>query len=90
MKRKSDINIGIRAYEEVFRLFPNDSTISICQRLGCNRKLLNEWRKGCTPSAVFLARILELGGDVQYILTGRRTKTENTPDFLAELEEEYS
>lgn len=90
MKRKSDINIGIRAYEEVFRLFPSDSTISICRRLGCGRKLFYGWRNGCAPSAMFLAQLLELGGDVQYILTGRRTKTENTPDFLAELEEEYS
>ncbi len=90
MKRKSDITIGSRAFEEIFRLCPDSSNIDICRRLGCNSKTLNSWNNGFAPSAMFLARIAAIGGDVQYILTGKRLKVEKQPDFLAELEEEYS
>lgn len=89
MKRRSDAEIGRRAFSEVNRLFPTESTISICRKLGCSRSVLACWRDGFAPSAMFLARLLELGGDVGYILTGRRRYPENTPDFLAEYEEEY-
>lgn len=87
MKQKNDINIGKRAADEAYQLFPNDSTSNICNRIGGTRKLLNDWYHGCVPSPIFLARLLNLGADIEYILTGRRAKKEAAPDFLAELEE---
>ena len=89
MKRKSESTIGCRAYEEVNRLFPDDFVITICRKIGCSRQTYNSWGTGFAPSAMFLSRILQLGGDVEYILTGRRKPKENQPEFLAELEEEY-
>ena len=70
MKRKSDIRIGQRAYSEIFRLFPNKSWSEISQLIGCNKKVIYAWRDGSAPSAIFLARLLQLGADVDWILTG--------------------
>lgn len=89
MKRKGNIEIGKRAAREAYRLYPDESTVGICRKLGCNRKLLGDWQAGVSPSALLLARLCELGGDVIWILTGKRRCPEPTPDFLAELEEEY-
>ena len=64
---KGDIEIGHRAYEEVIRLFPRMKDASAA--IGCYK-----WHDGVSPSAKFLARLIVLGADVHYILTGRRTK----------------
>ena len=68
---KGDIKIGHRAYEEVLRLFPRmkDATAA----LGCKDSNIYKWHEGVAPSAKFLARLLVLGADIPYILTGRRT-----------------
>ena len=89
MKRKSEIAIGERFVLELYRLFPEDSDRKLARLLGCSPTMLREWQDGRTPSGMYLARILQLGGDVEYILTGKRQIKENPPDFLAEYEEEY-
>ena len=75
---KGDITIGYRAYEEVLRLFPmmKDAAIS----LGCKDNNIYKWREGVSPSAKFLARLLVLGADIPYILTGRRPGNEKCSD----------
>lgn len=71
MKRKSDIRIGQRAYSEVCRLFPDKKWAYITRLIGCSDKIIYSWRDGSTPSAMFLARLLELGADIEWILTGK-------------------
>ena len=67
---KSDITIGHRAYEEVLRIFPRmiDATTAI----GCKDCNIYSWQRGVCPSAKFLARLIDVGADVYYILKGRR------------------
>ena len=67
---KADIGIGYRAAAEVRRLFPKKQHAIIA--IGCGKNTLNEWSYGVAPSAVYLARLHELGADVIWILTGRR------------------
>lgn len=73
-KRKANIEIGQRAYKEILRLFPDKSIPKIAILLGCKRQTIQEWDEGRAPSAIFLARMIELGADVNWILTGRRKK----------------
>ena len=89
MKRKADIAIGQRFVEELYRMHPESSDRKIAVRMGCASSTIQEWREGKAPGTMYLRRFLELGGDVDYVLTGRRKPKENPPDFLAELEEEY-
>ena len=72
MKRRkiADISIGRRAYDEVLRLFPK---MRDAERLiGCEAYTIYKWNQGVSPSAIYLARLLELGADVYWILTGRK------------------
>ena len=71
MKKKCDVNIGYRAVQEVFRLFPG-TTKSALAAIGCGKCVINEWGKGVAPSAKYLARLHELGADVIWILTGKK------------------
>lgn len=89
MKRKGDVRIGARFVDECFRLFPGLTMAGIARRLGCNKHQLYEWRYGKTPGGYYLAKILAYGGDVTYILSGKRQPQESADDFLAEYEEEY-
>ena len=72
MKRKSEIEIGVRMCAEIRRIFPNESLRGIARVLGCGKSAINSWENGSVPSAMFLARIHHLGGDVIWILTGER------------------
>lgn len=90
MKRKSDFRIGKRAYSEVCRMFPGKTWTWIAKQFGCDKKTIYAWRDGIAPSPMFLARFLQLGGDIEYILIGNRKRKELQPEFLAELEEEYN
>jgi hypothetical protein len=72
VKRQNDTQIGYRAYIAMLQLFPDDSVRSITKKLGCSTGLFYEWRRGKVPSGMFLARMLELGADIEWILTGRR------------------
>lgn len=69
-KRKGDIGIGYRAASECRRLFKG--TKEACDSIGCSHNLVNEWGRGLTPSALYLARLHELGADVIWILTGKK------------------
>lgn len=69
-KHKGDILIGERMAEEVLRLFPTN--VSAAKALGCDRKSFRYWQLGGTPSGIFLARLHYHGGDVIYVLTGKR------------------
>ena len=71
-KRKAEIGIGQRMYEEILRLFPSDTEAAVA--IGCNRSSLKFWRNGSTPSAMFISRLYFAGGDVLYVLTGRRVE----------------
>lgn len=68
---KGDITIGYRAYEEVLRLFPRMKDAMAA--LGCRENNIYQWGRGIAPSAKSLARLLEVGADVPYILIGRRS-----------------
>lgn len=41
--------------------------------MGISRSLLYDWKYGTEPGAFYLAKIHYLGGDVMYILTGKRS-----------------
>ena len=88
MKIKGDIEIGKRFTEELYRLFPDYSNRKIASILGVDRRMINEWWRGMTPGGILFAKILYLGGDVEYILSGKRKQKETEPDFLAEYEED--
>lgn len=70
-QRKADIAIGERAYTEMMRLY--GSTTKAAQALGSERRIINDWNYGITPSALYLRRMHELGIDIIYILTGRKS-----------------
>lgn len=77
MSKKAPIEIGQRTHEEFCHIFEPDKRGNMkraVQLIGCNRKTPYEWRDGRTPDAIYLSRLCELGADVVYILTGRRTK----------------
>lgn len=69
-----DINIGFRMREECDRLFK--SCAEAGRALRCDRKNLSSWANGITPDCMHIAKIHYLGGDVIYILTGKRSMKE--------------
>lgn len=69
-KVKGDILVGHRMSEEVDRLFT--TRISAAKALKCDRKAIRAWECGATPGGLHLARLHYLGGDVIYVLTGKR------------------
>lgn len=69
---KPDIGIGIRAAEELHRVFPNLTEVRIVQKLGLERKSFWCWRNGGAPSCFALQGMRFAGCDIDYILTGRR------------------
>lgn len=71
MKHKGDIQIGIRATEEMLRLYPTQAAAAKAIRR--ERKILNAWKLGHTPDGATLAAMYWCGADVIYILTGKRT-----------------
>lgn len=71
-KRKADVRIGYRAAEEALRL-SDYSVAHAAVLLGGERKLVYTWADGCAPTAIFMQRLYEMGTDIPYILSGRRT-----------------
>lgn len=71
-RRKADVRIGYRAAEEALRL-SGYSAATAALLLGAERKIVYIWSEGCAPTAIYLQRLHEMGADVGYILTGRRT-----------------
>lgn len=73
-KHKSDVRIGYRAAEEAYRISKYSASYAAVL-IGCSRKLVYSWAEGTAPTAIFLQRLVELGADISYILTGRRSIT---------------
>lgn len=71
-QKKGDIDIGIRAAEEVRRIFP--TVAEATRRMGVGRKIVYSWGQGGNvPGGFYLAKLHYAGADVIYILTGQRT-----------------
>lgn len=70
MKRKFPVEIGYRMVDELYRLFPNKSDRWIARTVGCSTTMIQAWRSGVTPSAGYIARLIHLGGDEQFVLIG--------------------
>lgn len=69
-KHKGDIEIGQRMVEEVYRVFGSHNNAIKC--LKCGKNALAYWREGGTPGGFVLARLHYFGGDVLYVLTGKK------------------
>ena len=72
MQKKADIGIGHRAYQEAMRLFPKKKQARLA--IGCSKHVIPGWKYGAAPTIIYLARLCELGADVDWILTGKRRK----------------
>ena len=70
-KHIGDIEIGQRMVEELYRIF-GDHT-KIIQRFGCGKNCLTDWNGGGTPGGHMLQKLYYFGGDVIYVLTGKRS-----------------
>ena len=70
-KSTPQIEIGQRAFEEIFRMF--ETMEAARNMLGISSKqLVYDWMNGVAPSAKYLQRLHYVGADVIYILTGER------------------
>ena len=90
VRKKTDIEIGKRFVSQLYRIFPGASNRKIARILRCSQTNIQTWNEGKTPGAIFLARSIEHGCDIHYVLTDRRQFPVIEPDFLAEYEEEYN
>lgn len=70
-KKKGDIEIGYRMVEELHQLY--DTQASSARQLGVHRHCFNSWNAGVTPDCHVLQKLHYCGGDVMYVLTGRRS-----------------
>lgn len=71
MKRECEVGIGKRAWSAILDIYPDKTNAWIAKTLGTSTVTLWEWTQGKTPSGIFLARLCELGADIEWILTGR-------------------
>ena len=69
-KHNGDITIGHRMVEEVYRVFGSHK--EVIKHLGCWNNAISYWGQGGTPGGFTLARLHYFGGDVIYVLTGKR------------------
>ena len=71
MKRKGDIEIGHRAYEELVDTF--GGVRNAVKKTGIAKNTIYAWNDGsATPSGYALQAMALCGIDVLYILTGRK------------------
>ena len=76
-KRKADIEVGKRAFEEINRIFNLNkcgSITKVAKSIGCDKKTIYGWENGLTPGTTYLIRLHHLGADVIYIMTGVRNR----------------
>lgn len=71
-KHKGDIEIGRRMALECYRIF--GAAKNAAQQLQCHKNSVYEWEQGKVPGASLLAKLHSCGGDVLYVLTGKREK----------------
>jgi hypothetical protein len=57
-------------YEETMRLFGTPTAAA--RKMGCGRQIFYNWADGFSPSAFYLERLDALGGNVLYVITGRK------------------
>ena len=69
-KHKGDIEIGRRMAWECCHIF--GTAKKAAQQLQCHKNSVYEWEKGKMPGALILAKLHSCGGDVLYVLTGKR------------------
>lgn len=69
-KQKGDIAIGHRMIDELVRLFGTQA--EAIRSFPCNKHSVDNWRDGGTPGGYMLAKLHYCGGDVLYVLTGKR------------------
>ena len=69
-KHKGDIEIGYRMVEELYRIFGTQA--NAVRRFKVARSMFAAWGNGRTPGGFELAKLHYSGGDVIYVLTGRR------------------
>lgn len=72
-KRKADIEVGRRAFEELDRIFnlsKYGGIIKAIKSIGCSKNTIYEWKSGVTPETIYLIRLHYMGADVIYIMTG--------------------
>ena len=69
-KHKGDIEIGRRMMEELVRLYGKKA--KIVRQFHCGHNTLYCWDYGATPGGFELAKLHYAGGDVIYVLTGKR------------------
>jgi hypothetical protein len=63
--------IGYRAYEECLRIFK--SVCDAADAIGVSSPIvIYRWQKDFMPSAVYLAKLYEVGADIGYIFTGKK------------------
>jgi len=73
--RTTDFDMFPRLTEEIFRL--GYGNVELAKLIGCHPDTVGWWISGGgIPRAYYLAKFYELGADVIYILTGKRTRTE--------------
>ena len=75
-RRKARLEIGYRAFEELERLYDvkkYGNKLLVSKMIGCDKRAIGSWETGIAPDAIHLQRLHEIGADVIYILTGRRT-----------------
>lgn len=68
---RSDIGIGHRAYE--FFGMKHEGVSKACKKAGIPHETVCSWQNGIVPSAYYLKRLLLLGADLNYILTGKKS-----------------
>lgn len=69
-KPKGDIEIGHRMIEELVRIYGTKA--NAIRQFHVNRNAIDRWRDGATPGGYVLAKLHYRGGDVIYVLTGKR------------------
>lgn len=68
--QKGDIEIGHRMVDELVRLFGTKA--EAVRRFQCERNCIDHWQDGGTPGGYMLQKLHFHGGDVLYVLTGKR------------------
>lgn len=72
---RRDLDRGIRLANSLAERYPDQSRSEISRRIGIAEKNLRSYEKGVEISTVAIARLIQSGFDVLYIITG-----ENSPD----------
>ena len=71
--KRYDSYMTDRLVEELYKI--SDNNVVIAKKIGCDRRNVSYWIGGhSVPNAYYLKSMYEIGMDVIYILTGKRTR----------------